>query len=661
MAAAIPAMAQLKVAQGTAGKLELTLAPCKAEKAAPTDVDLAVAGGVCPTGSDGKERRFQAGRTTIFPASPTATRLRVRYRPFADVRATVLRRGGGVVLLLARRAADLRPVSEGARAAPVFPLRASTPRRLPIRVALAPGLDPSSLRGLLLLESRQGTGARRTRRTRTLAITAAPASPPPEDPALSDIVFQPSKLTVTTEDPSQETAEVTLLGDGLGDALARGPLESSVRLRDGDSELIATIEVAKSEPGSPDRATGTVTFSGDPGPGKYADKLPLSDSSPASPVLDVEVSVRKNFIWALLLIYVGALIGGFLVKAALISRRRVLLQEAVDQSVTDYERVRRDGTPKSWDLSDFLGDELDKPAPSTSVATLQGVSGIRTSLANARNDGDLDEDTERVLDLVARIQRWLRLEPAVRRLHMVAATERPETLGQLRWDATRAHRDSRQLATLAKREPLDVEEADDLVARVLRHAVWHHRFGEVWTAAHQRDDADLREKLKAVDGAAAEKSAVTRTPAEQDDLEAKLDLLISRYAVPVRDIVRPQDPPCVTPAKWSASPNLFTGWATLDGKSFGQLKDQAGAGRRGYSLTAFLDTFKAMRGDLLPSFVTAAIMAAIYAVAVYDDTWGSCEDFVTAFVAGLTGKAVVNWAQLPTFQSLRLRSKEGSG
>ena len=49
----------------------------------------------------------------------------------------------------------------------------------------------------------------------------------------------------------------------------------------------------------------------------------------------------------------------------------------------------------------------------------------------------------------------------------------------------------------------------------------------------------------------------------------------------------------------------------------------------------------------------ALVSAAAYIPTFYTPTWGSWTDYVGAFAAGFLGKAAINWAALPLFQSLR--------
>jgi hypothetical protein len=46
---------------------------------------------------------------------------------------------------------------------------------------------------------------------------------------------------------------------------------------------------------------------------------------------------------------------------------------------------------------------------------------------------------------------------------------------------------------------------------------------------------------------------------------------------------------------------------------------------------------------------------------LYTGSWGSWQDYLTAFTAGFLGQAVVKWGVLPAFQSVRLRVTQAAG
>ena len=59
--------------------------------------------------------------------------------------------------------------------------------------------------------------------------------------------------------------------------------------------------------------------------------------------------------------------------------------------------------------------------------------------------------------------------------------------------------------------------------------------------------------------------------------------------------------------------------------------------------------------DVLFTALLAFLAMLAYMAPLYDDTYGSGNDYLTAFIAGFGTQAVVQWALLPAFQSLRNR------
>jgi hypothetical protein len=106
---------------------------------------------------------------------------------------------------------------------------------------------------------------------------------------------------------------------------------------------------------------------------------------------------------------------------------------------------------------------------------------------------------------------------------------------------------------------------------------------------------------------------------------------------------------------WAADANNFTGWATLDGPSYGQLVRQSMVTSRTYSAAVLAKELQRLGLDLPFALVTAGVACAIYLPTIYNDTWGTVPDMLTALLAGIGGPLIVKWAALPAFQSLRLR------
>jgi len=163
----------------------------------------------------------------------------------------------------------------------------------------------------------------------------------------------------------------------------------------------------------------------------------------------------------------------------------------------------------------------------------------------------------------------------------------------------------------------------------------------------------------------ASSTAGTRKPEEQDALEERLDRVWRKR---LGDEERPEFPEIageqhldcgITPVDWDASAHLFTGWATLDEPSYGQLARRAATSSRGLFMPNPTDLMRELcllnATDWLWTLAILAVASAAYAATTYSDTWGGWVAFASAFVAGAIGKIAVNWGALPVFQSIRLR------
>ena len=610
----------------------VNLRACTPSGDAPRDPARALAAGRCPKEQGGKgPRPYLSGEHTLLVTNAGSTApLTVRYLPDGRNAAIPLPGHSNLVALEATH----RSLRE---------LRTGAIRPLLFRFMLAPGRAPRAIDGQIQL-SLAGASV-------VVPVTGAIRG-------FKGLAVRPTSLTMNTD---KRTEEVTLAGPDLIEFLRSGGFrDPATLLHDGAGhstevrlKLPGASSVARSP--EPDRAQATLELTGaHPHAGKYTGTLPISDLTPDAPTIDVELHAHWSFWWFVGLAFLGVLFGGFVRRLVALAGRRSLLTRVLDQSLEAYESVRCSGSTASWNLNDLL----DGPPFEPSSARLQGVPGLKASISSARSTKDLDEDSDRVLEMVRRIQRWLRLEPAARRLVQVAKEAPTRDLNGHQWRSSKTSRDTQILLELAKREPPDADAADELVARLLRQAVWHHRFREAWNSVEPADVG----RLLTLDGSLGDDAAVeNRKPAEQDSLDEQLAISDVNFT----EIKPPRETsgPGITPVKWDASPNLFTGWATLDAQSFGQLTRQATTSARASDRPRFWAEVRALRWpDLFWTLVALALACIAYSLITYNDTWGSASDLASAFLAGLLGHITVNWAALPAFQSLRLRaSKADSG
>ncbi len=430
------------------------------------------------------------------------------------------------------------------------------------------------------------------------------------------------------------------------------------------------------------RAEPTVSLTDShPAAGKYTGTLVLPGVPATGGSVTVELESHKSFWYLVLLVFAGVVVTGFGSRLVTTAARRKLLTTVLKQTYDVYRYVLCHGETRAWRLEDLLAENGSGHADPTKGGRLQGRAALLESIAEARSGADLDEDAGRVLDMIARMQRWLRVEPLGRRLlvasaisatnHMPAEPEAkkegaPPGKPELHWAESKTVANTLALLEMVRREPADAEKADDLVGRLLFQIDWHSGIAAAWTAAGE--DAPRCKLVRELDEALGDGSkAEERVPAVQDDLAARLRQLLSEPdPVTVPEIGQIEGEPIdetgkslgITAVRWTASANLFTGWATLDAPSYGQLVRRAATSSRPRYMPGLAELKQAATprvSDWLWTAVIVAVTCVVYGATVYSDTWGSWTDVATALAAGLLGKAAVDWAALPIFQSLRLR------
>jgi hypothetical protein len=521
---------------------------------------------------------------------------------------------------------------------------------VPLVFVLTSGQTLAALSGRLTVTP---TAARApTAQPVSVSVSAVPS-------ALDAVTVQPSTVVISDPDINDGDGTVDLVGPGVRQLLAaQGAVVPHVRLAGPEGDVTATLGAPTEDAADPDRATAKISLSSTHlAPGKYVGVIPIWPLRADGPKLPVEVDVQHPWWTALLLLMVGTLIGGVAFRLAALARRRALLREVLDESLAAYKSARGIGDLASYDL-----DGLVEPAAGASkLSPRRGADAVRQSIAGARTSADLDQDAARVLDLVARMQRWLRIEPAARRLRDVAAASPTDAT----WRRTRVAQDTALLLMAARSEPLDAAAADTLVSHLLRQARFQNRLLALWrslsgSARTTTLNALYRPTVPPPEGAlvVVPPTVLERTVADQDAIDANLDTALLGTPVPhgTPGLPNPAGPPGVSVA-WDASPSFFTGWATLDAKSFGQIVSESRVTRRSYKLSVlWSEVCRISLPDALVLLGAVGIGSLAYFPTLYTDTWGSATDLATAFLAGLLGHVVVNWAALPAFQSLRLTS-----
>jgi hypothetical protein len=599
----------------------------------------------CPASPKGSSAvAYVSGTVALTVVSSSDVLLSLQYVRTVDGSVTQLPGTSTDICLLA-------PVDTCAGMAGPIQLSKRQPTVLVLRFAQAASKPSSDLDGTLVFSAAGVTSTSKTPAGGpVISVTAATQ-------AFGAIRIEPPTLVLSNG--ADTTGTVDLVGPGLPALLSQPGLGMpKVRLGGGDPNgpvATLTLPASAATRAEPDRVTATVSLSAFPSPGKYTGTLALSDTAPNPPTLSVEVDSHRSEWLAFGLLVGGVLVGALAQPLFTLIRRRSMMRSALHESVAAYKKVCHQ--PVAWDISDLVGQGRR--------GRLQGAQAVRVSIGEARSTVDLDEDNDRVLNIVARIQRWLRAEPAARRLSGVVDQDPPATDDrvELPWSKSNTSLDSYILLEAARSEPPNADAADDVVARLLRQTEWHHALRFLWT---QTGDNVSAADLEALDGQGqtpAIPDVLTRTAADQDRLNAALRKRLRLLGVAPREVPSPLTPPGLVKPSWTASPDLFIGWATLDGPSYGQLRSQSRSTSRALlnrpRLPGWPSIGRRAWSAVLGSAVVAVIVGVVslsYLPTVYSATWGNMADILTAIAAGLGGHVVINWAALPLFQSHRLRA-----
>lgn len=380
---------------------------------------------------------------------------------------------------------------------------------------------------------------------------------------------------------------------------------------------------------------------------------------------------RDWFIWAALAVLIGSLLGGLLPLVSGIWRRKELLRAELKGVLERYKQVRDNAAapPIHWHLDDAVGPEPWFRDDWLALPRLQGAGGLYSSIRWARTDAELDELTDWVLDLSARIGRWLRLHQPVRDLGE-AFDEPIRARGDKLWRQTGTYRDTRLLLLETQHEPATDEAAEQLLHRVLEQRQWHHEVAELWKAvsAAQADPnipKARREKIAALDLKPItdpEVAEAKRTPEQQreliadlEDLKAQLETLKTGEPQPTAEIVEGAAIPSVLLA---SAARVRDAIATFDQAIAAKINAARGASAASPDNR---NPAKIIGGVLWNEKWLTALLALgallAYVLPLYDSTWGSSTDYLTAIAAGFGTQAIVRWAALPAFESLRIRRR----
>ncbi|HEY6780875.1 MAG TPA: hypothetical protein VI111_07975, partial [Thermoleophilaceae bacterium] len=255
------------------------------------------------------------------------------------------------------------------------------------------------------------------------------------------------------------------------------------------------------------------------------------------------------------------------------------------------------------------------------------------------------------------------------------------------WERTPVSQDTELLLRSARRPPTDEQARLQLADRMERQTGWHRAYAQVWDLKAQLGrNQKTKAKASAIDIDSIVKDAkpiAVRTPAEQDLLDLELEeiyaALVAVNAATVHDPLQLQR---ADASQLRGQMDVLEGvgmatLATASGLELTRVLSEAGSesvsgpdvpqpapskspglsiGRAASALSPTQLRRRLQLVDSALSLVILLLTSLVYALTVYDDTWGSADDLATAFIAGFAGQVTVKWALLPIYRSVRLRA-----
>lgn len=499
-----------------------------------------------------------------------------------------------------------------------------------------------------------------------------------------------------------------------------GQVSIDTTLRRGSGQSVeVTLTDLEPDSERPGSAVAKLTLGSEPEPGKYSGKLALSRLAADAPSLPIEVRSRVWVVWTVLFIFAGVLVAAMIFMQLGLNRRKQLLKDALERVVGQYcEHAQGNlagsngGDPLIWKLS--VDCPLRKDPNWNYYDELDTANSIYTATYWARTEADLDEVQTAALKLVVGVKAWMLVLNECAALWELARAHREEVEpGQL-WGATNVARDSDLLLRKARRPPADAQANSQLMDQIQMQTAWHRSFAEAWDLQIrlQRAGGDAGAKaaqvpLKELDQEA--KPVASRSRDQQDELDRKLEALRARLLrlrdesnrdETTRDVplvalsAGPQEVEAATLRaeldslqSLSAQPQLalatLTAGPSLAAPETGEVPNPEGGPapssaeppaasapapppaspppapvgndvREGKRPSRLLRGLR--RIDFAVSLVILIISSLVYAATVYDDTWGTPADWVTAFGAGIIGQLTIRWALLPIYRSIRMRT-----
>ena len=478
-------------------------------------------------------------------------------------------------------------------------------------------------------------------------------------------------------------AHVLIRGEDVAALPTEGPAVGHVVLGNGDGSE-ASLELSDVEING-DALTGTVKVNDHSGVGELEGSLPLAPGVAGGPELPVSVTVGHSLGLAILVVFLGAILGGLLSQLRGIRRQRALLGLQVESTLARYDEAKKSklpGVPAGYDIEAleiqprYRGRGGPGPFPAD-----QGVSGLLWRINSAQVDQDFDEAATRTARFIDAVDWWIRLEPWARELRLQIDTRTvPVRKDKKRFTDCRAFHDTYDVREELSNPPKTEEAVQDRQQRAARQCKRLTRWRKLWHLLLELDKVieqlteEQRKVVEGVDVKAIEKATEPNRGAKNEEAEKRRvavleERLLDEAEDTLRYVLRSVDQELDSQVRQelvddSRRVNALASAVGAESVSRPLAESELRWPRPSRDKDAnetlnrlWAAFLRVQRGDYFWTVLSGLVASTAYTLTIWDETWGTVIDYATAFTAGFLTETVVNWAVLPAFQSYRARRR----
>ena len=377
--------------------------------------------------------------------------------------------------------------------------------------------------------------------------------------------------------------------------------------------------------------------------GDFTGNLSLGPPGTSPPTVPVDVGVQDALIWPLATVLFGALLGWLATRRYEDWRRRRLIRNALQRAYRDYEaRLKKfeHRELKPYPLGEEVlgsGGELFPTVLQCRSQPTSGIPAISCRLHNATSDAEFSDLSRRTNTILGAINQWIAVADSLDKL-----TTEAEKANLTR--GTTVSVETKLLQRLAGEAPENADEATAIVSRLHRQTAVINAYAKLtvaWKALEpdqqERHEEDAPDLVYSGQG----------TESQRDSAKSKALLIAFATAGDrIRDLALKREPAQMEIAMAVPSQELVSIANTV---AEGVMPPSAA--------TPEVTEARIRRWDWLLAMAIAIFTAVAYLLPGYiGKDFGSWNDYLSAFCAGLLGQAiagglVINWSLFPSSRS----------